>query len=102
MFAAHQEHPRLSPSGLRCGGDVAQHPLGPMMHLCPIYGGMGLPVSTSWDGDAAPAGLQLLWQSNSWVGRNPPSLGGQNAPQDGQNPPKMAKISLNFSGWKDP
>lgn len=93
MFAAHQEHPRLSPSGLRCGGDVAQHPLGPVMHLCSIYGGMGLPASTSWDGDAAPAGLSSSGRATLGWAKILPSPGGQNPPQDGQNPPKMAKIS---------
>lgn len=81
MFTTHQEHPRLSPNGLSCGVTQASGCWG-RRHVCPIYGGMDLPVSTSRDGDAAPAGLQLLWQSISWVG---------------QHPPRMAKIPPDFS-----
>jgi len=55
--------------------------------FCPIFSGTDLPVPTSRDGDAAPTGLQLLRQSISWVGQNPP-------------PPRVAKIPLDFSGWE--
>lgn len=48
---------------------------------------------------AAPAGLELLWQSISGVGQNP--SGWLKSPQDGHEPPRMATIPLDFSGWED-